>query len=136
MSRPSRSPLNLDIVPSDLPGRVGFHAVRWGLLVVLAILTYVVFPVAGRVNAPQLNVGDVAPSEVIAPFEFEVRKTPTEIEREAAQLEATARPYYDYEGAGLDSALAATDSLFEALSHARSPDSLTTVAQASSRATA
>jgi len=120
--------LNLDIVPSDLPGRVGFHAVRWGLLVVLAILTYVVFPVAGRVNAPQLDVGDVARSEVIAPFAFEVRKPAAEVEREAAQLEATARPIYEYRPSVVDSVLAETDSLFAALAAAPTADSMIAVA--------
>lgn len=128
MSRRSRISLNLDIVPSDIPERVAFHAIRWGLLVGLAVLTYVFFPVAGRLDAPQLDVGDVAPSEVIAPFAFDVRKPAAEIEREAAQLEATARPIYEYRPGVVDSVLRDTDSLFAALAAAPTPDSMIAVA--------
>lgn len=129
MSRDSRVSLNLELAPSDLPGRVGFHGLRWLLLVALAILTYLAFPVAGRLSAPQLSVGDVAPTEIIAPFAFEVRKSTSEIEREAAQLEATARPIYEYRSARIDSVLAETDSLFAALAAARSPGAMVTAAQ-------
>ncbi|MGD2135236.1 MAG: HDIG domain-containing protein [Gemmatimonadales bacterium] len=129
MSRESRISLNLELAPSDLPGRVAFHALRWGLLVALAVLTYVAFPVAGRLGAPQLTVNDVAPTEIIAPFAFEVRKPAAEIEREAAQLEATARPIYEYQPATVDSVLAETDSLFAALAAAGDAGEMVTVAQ-------
>ncbi len=67
--------LDLELSPSLLPRAIGRHAVRWGCLLVLAALTYVLFPVAGTVDVPNLQPGDVATAEVIAPFDFIVSKT-------------------------------------------------------------
>ncbi len=130
MSRRSRHSLNLELPPSRIPGAVAFHAARWGLLLGLAILTYVLFPVAAGFEGQVPDVGDVSQQEVIAPFAFEVPKSAAEVEREALQYEATARPIYEYRGDVLDSVLAATDSMFAALDAVADPDSFVAVAQA------
>lgn len=130
MSRDGRPSLNLELAPSRLPAAVAFHGSRWGLMVLLGALTYLAFPVAGGTQAPVLQPGDVAPERVIAPFEFDVRKSSTEIEREAAALGATARPIYEYQSAVVDTVLATADSLFAALQAAATPESLVAAAQA------
>jgi putative nucleotidyltransferase with HDIG domain len=129
MTRRSRPSLNLELKPSRVPGDVAFHAARWGLLLALAVLTYLLFPVAGGFEGQVPDPGDVAQEEVIAPFAFDVEKSPAEQEREAAQLEGTVRPIYEYRGGVLDTVLAAIDSLFATLSGVAVPDSLVTIAQ-------
>lgn len=131
MSRPGRPSLNLELVPSHVPGAIVHHGARWGLLVALALLTYLLFPVAGGVDVPILQEGDVAQTEVIAPFSFDVLKTPTEREREAAELEATVRPIYEYRGQVADSVLAHTDSLFATLQSTEGAEAMVAVAQSS-----
>jgi putative nucleotidyltransferase with HDIG domain len=117
-----KSRLRLELAPSERPGRIAFHAVRWGLLIALAMLTYLLFPVAR--STPVLAVGEVAPREVIAPFEFLVYKAPDEVEREVAAMVATLRPIYDIDQAAADEALQRTDRIFAALDSATTPDEL------------
>lgn len=111
-----KSGLFLEIGPSERPGQVAFHAVRWGLLVVLALLTYLVFPVAGGFE--MLSVGQVAPNQIIAEFDFAIPKTQEEIDREMRDREAAVAPIYQVDPAQVDSAIARTDSLFAALGSA------------------
>ena len=127
MTDERRAQLNLELAPIRLPQLIGFHAVRWACLVGLAVLTYVLFPVAGTVDIPVLESGEISPMEVIAPFDFVVEKTAEEIEREAAALEATIPPIFDFQSAAIDSVLVEADSLFAALTAARDLDSLTAV---------
>ncbi len=129
MNPADRRSLQLDLEPSKLPRAVAYHGARWGLLLGLALLTYVLFPVAGGFDVPLPAVGEVAPTEVIAPFDLIVRKSSTELERERATLAATVPPVYDYQAAIRDSVLARTDALFAALDSARTPDALTAAAQ-------
>ena len=90
MTDPTRSRgLKLELAPSERPGRIAFHAIRWGMLAALAMLTYVLFPVERSLAV--LQVGEIAPHQVIAPFQFVVPKTPDEIARETAAMVATLR---------------------------------------------
>ncbi len=113
--RPSRA-LRLELTPSDRPGKVAFHMIRWALLAGLASLTYLLFPVAGGFE--MLSVGEVAPHEIIAEFEFPVPKSPERLEAEREGLEATVRPIYELRQDAVDSALAAADTVFTALNGA------------------
>jgi putative nucleotidyltransferase with HDIG domain len=116
--------------PQELPLQFRYHAVRWLPVLVLAVLTFVLYPVAGRFDAPPLEAGEVAPRDVVAPFDFLVRKGPAQLAREADALAATARPIYDYRRQGLDSALTAAAALFIALDSASSAAALVDSAQA------
>jgi putative nucleotidyltransferase with HDIG domain len=123
MTDPTKKPgLKLELAPSERPGRIAFHAVRWGLLIVLAMLTYLLFPVAR--SAPVLEMGEVAPREVIAPFQFLVPKPPEDFEREIAAMLATLRPIYDIDQAAAEGALATTDVIFAALDSATTASEL------------
>jgi hypothetical protein len=101
----------LDLAPSDRPAVWAAHAIRWGCLVLLALLTFRLFPIAGRLDVPLFAEGEIAPVEVIAPFGYDVRKSPEELGREAAALAATVPSIYAFRPGSLDSVLAETDSL-------------------------
>ncbi|MFQ6046740.1 MAG: HD family phosphohydrolase [Gemmatimonadales bacterium] len=120
MNRPERRVLNLELTPSGLPRKVMFHLVRWGLLVALAVLTYVMYPVARSFDVPLYEVGQVATHDVIAPDTFSVMKSSEEIEREAEALAATVLPIYEYRTDSIEATLRESDSLFAALSAASS----------------
>jgi putative nucleotidyltransferase with HDIG domain len=95
--------------------RWSFHGARWGLLAALALVTYALYPVARSFDTPVMEVGEVSPVEVVAPFTFPVPKSPAEIAREAGALAATVRPIYSYQGAAVDSVLAQVEALFTEL---------------------
>lgn len=100
--------------------RWAFHGARWGLLAVLALITYALYPVARSFDTPALEVGEVSPVEVLAPFTFPVPKSPTELAREAGALAASVRPIYTYQGSAVDSVVAQVGALFAELDAARS----------------
>jgi putative nucleotidyltransferase with HDIG domain len=129
MNTRHRPSLNLELMPSAVPGTVAHHAARWSLLVALALLTFWLFPIARGFETPLLASGDVSQTEVIAPFAFAVPKTPAEIDREAVGLEATVRPIYEYRGDIVDSVLMLTDSLFARLGRASDSESVVSEAQ-------
>ncbi len=131
MSSRHRPSLNLELMPSDVPGTVAHHALRWSLLVILALLTYWLFPVPRQGgDVPQLDVGDISPVEVIAPFDFYVSKTASEMSDEAARLAGAVRPIYELHAEIVDSVLVRTDSLFSRLATARSAAALIQGAEA------
>ncbi len=121
MNSGRRRSLNLELMPSQLPGTVAFHATRWGLLVGLALLTYLLFPVAGGFETEMLEAGDVASEEIIAPFDFYVEKSDAEIQAEVQRLEGVVLPVFDVRADRVDSVLARTDSLLAALARAETP---------------
>jgi putative nucleotidyltransferase with HDIG domain len=120
----------LDPPPAELPRRLRYHALRWLPVLVLAVLTFALYPVAGRFDAPLLESGEVAPRDVVAPFDFLVRKSPAELAREGEQLAATVRPIYEVRRAPVDSAATAAARLFDALDAAPTPQALVDSAQA------
>jgi hypothetical protein len=129
MREPDNRSLFLELAPSAVPRAVAFHSIRWGLLIALAALTYVLYPVT-RGFVPVPDVGEVSRSEVLAPFEFAVPKTPTEIDREAAALANTVPPILEYRSGVVDSVLAQTDALFAALDGAGTAERMVAAAQA------
>lgn len=99
------------------------HVVCWLPLVGLAALTYMLYPVAGGFDLPNVEPGDVAPVDVLAPFEFEVYKSPAELARDAEVFAATVRPIYELQVDAVDSIENAAVELFETL------DTVTTAAE-------
>ena len=97
-------------LPDILPARDGhggrfvYHGIRIGLLVVLAVLTYLLFPSAPAVDSPIFEVGSVATDNVIAPFAFTVKKTDAELLRERDELSHSVKPLFNFRQAALDSA--------------------------------
>ncbi|MGD8727177.1 MAG: hypothetical protein PVH40_06005, partial [Gemmatimonadales bacterium] len=132
MSKRQRPSLNLELMPSDVPGTVAHHVARWGLLVILALLTYWAFPIArGAVELPLLDVGEISPNEIIAPFDFYVRKTAEEVSAEQNMLAGQVRPVYEFDAEAVQAVLTRADSLFDRLSAADSVPALIEAAAAS-----
>jgi putative nucleotidyltransferase with HDIG domain len=104
--------------PPDLPIRdfpAPVHLLRLGIAVLLAIITFLLFPASPAVNFPLLEVGAVATENVIAPFAFDVPKSATELEAERNELARMVTPTLRYSPAALDSSLARLASLRSAL---------------------
>ncbi len=129
MSERSREKgLAFELQPRGLPAKIWFHLVRWGLLVGLATLTYLLYPVKGGFETPLPAVGDVAPVEVIAPFEFEVRKPVDDIQAEADARALSVQPVYEYRPEIVDSVIARANAVFQALGSATAPADLMAIA--------
>ncbi len=109
-------------------GGIAFHAARWAPVLALAVLTYVLYPVARVVDARVMETGQVARQEVLAPFEFVVVKTAQEIARDGEALAATVRPIYEYVPTAPDSVRRRVDLLFAQLDTATSAAGLSAVA--------
>jgi putative nucleotidyltransferase with HDIG domain len=120
----------LEPPPMRLPRSAGYHLIRWVPVLLLAALTFALYPVTGRFDAPLLEAGEVAPRDVVAPFDLEVPKTGAERAREAQQLAATVRPIYEVRPAAVDSALGAASQIFAALDRAPAAAALIDSAQA------
>lgn len=103
--------------PAPPTGRLtlGAHLLRLAVAVALAVLTFILFPAAPAVNFPLLELGAVAPENVIAPFAFDVPKSPEELEREREELARTVTPVLRFSAAGRDSSLAQLRAYREAL---------------------
>lgn len=52
------------------PARVWFHLIRWAVLFMVALLTYLAFPTTGSVDVPVYPIGAVAQREVISPTDM------------------------------------------------------------------
>jgi putative nucleotidyltransferase with HDIG domain len=98
-------------------------------VLVLAVLTFALYPVTGRFDAPLLEPGEVAPRDVVAPFDLEVPKAAGEVARQAQQLAATVRPIYEVRPGAVDSALGVAAQLFAALDGAGTAAALIDSAQ-------
>jgi putative nucleotidyltransferase with HDIG domain len=122
MTDQPRKSLRLELAPSERPGKIAFHAIRWSLLVALALLTYLLFPVARGFEMPAVN--EVASRQIIAEFQFDVPKTQDEIDRELVQLEATVLPVYEVHEEIVDSAITAADTVFALLDSATTAEEL------------
>jgi putative nucleotidyltransferase with HDIG domain len=70
------------------------------------------------VGAPVPPIGQISKLAVVAPFAFEVRKTPEEIAREGESRALTAQPVYRFSPTAYDSSLAAARAFFAALQRA------------------
>jgi putative nucleotidyltransferase with HDIG domain len=119
---PRKSGVSFELEPSNRPGLIAGHGARWALLVALAMLTYVLFPVPGATDS--YEVDDVPAVEVIAPFEFPVEKSPSDLEREREIAERSVLPVYEYRGEVLDSVRQNANALFAALDSAVSREDL------------
>ena len=130
MSGRRTPPIPVEPPAPELPRHIGFHAVRWLPLVGLALLTFLLYPGSRQSDAPRMDAGQVAMKDIVAPFDFEVPKSAAERAREADRLAANVRPVYVYHADAIDSALALTDTLFDRLDRASTPQELQSLAEA------
>ena len=84
--------------------KVRFHLARWVWVPILALTAHLAFPSSSADVAPLLEPGARADKEIIAPFNFVVNKSEDELQREAEELAASAKPIYEFRQRGYDSA--------------------------------
>ena len=92
-----------DGVESAKAAGVKYHGVRVALAFGLALATYALFPASPAVDFPLLEVGSVAPANIIAPFAFTVRKSASALRKEREEVSLNVEPLFLYVPAALDS---------------------------------
>ena len=105
-------------VPSLRRESFGFHASRIGIAAALAVLTYLLFPASPAADFPVYEIGSVASDNVIAPFAFQVLKTPSELEAERTAAVRSVEPVFDFVPVALDTAQRALTSFGSAIAAA------------------
>ena len=93
---------------------VQYHGARWVWVLGLAALANIAFPSSGADVAPLLEPGARSDKEIIAPFNFVVNKSEDELQREAEELAASAKPIYEFRQRAADSAQTAMRAFFDA----------------------
>lgn len=106
-----------------------YHGARWAILLLVALLAYLVFPLPAIVQIPTWSAGSTADRTVVAPVSFVVRKTEEEISREADERASRVRPVYRFDSQARDSTAAALSS-FVSLVEAAGPSGPALVARA------
>ncbi len=106
MSAPARWSLPQLLARLDEQRPLIVHGSRVVVAIALAMVTYLLFPASPAVNFPVLEVGAVAPENVIAPFEFRVPKSELELSLERDEAARSVVPTFVYVPAALDSARA------------------------------
>jgi len=79
-----------------------FHGARALVALGVAAVTYLVFPASPAVDTPVLEVGSVAPDNVIAPFAYTVLKSPDELAKEQNDIARSVEPIFSLVPAALD----------------------------------
>src|SRR5260370_36177428 len=92
-----------------------YDATRWVWVPFLALVAHVAFPTGGADVAPLLEPGARADKDVVAPFNFVVNKSEDELQREAEELAASAKPIYEFRQRTYDSISTTLGAFFAAL---------------------
>jgi cyclic-di-AMP phosphodiesterase PgpH len=99
-----------------------FHGTRALIALLVAAVTYLVFPASPVVDSPILEVGSVAPDNVIAPFGFSVLKSNEELAKEQNDIARSVEPIFKYTPAALDSSRALVNQFEQGLRRISSTD--------------
>ncbi|HEU4761991.1 MAG TPA: HDIG domain-containing protein [Gemmatimonadales bacterium] len=105
------------------------HLPRWGLVLLVALVTQLTFPSPDVVTIPAWQVGARADRTVVAPVSYVVRKSDEEIAREQTERAQTVPPVYRFDATARDSAVAALKE-FLSLVEAAAPSGPAIVARA------
>jgi len=95
--------------------KVRYHLARWIWVPALALVAHVAFPPGGADVAPLLEPGARADEDIVAPFNFVVNKSEDELQREAEELAASAKPIYEFRQRTYDSLSTALGAFFAAV---------------------
>src|SRR6266702_6099819 len=100
-----------------LPTReqIRYHATRWVWVPLLALVANVSFPSGAADVAPLLEPGARSDKEIVAPFNFVVNKSEDELQREAEELAASAKPIYEFRQRAYDSSATSMRAFFDAV---------------------
>ena len=110
-----RPRVNWENRPAALRGPTAHHAARVLVALAVAVVTYLLFPAAPAVQFPVLEVGAVSPTNVIAPFQFRVPKSETDLAREREDAVRSVVPQFEYVPAAVDSARAELQAFMQAV---------------------
>jgi len=94
---------------------VRYHLVRWVWVPALALVAHVAFPSGSADVAPLLEPGARSDKEIVAPFNFVVNKSEDELQREAEELAASAKPIYEFRQHAYDSTATTMAAFFSAV---------------------
>jgi hypothetical protein len=95
--------------------QVRYHAARWIWVPALAVAAHFAFPSSAADVAPLLEPGARADKEIVAPFNFVVNKSEDELQREAEELAASAKPIYEFRQRAYDTAATTMSAFFAAV---------------------
>src|ERR671937_2243772 len=95
--------------------KVRYHAIRWAWVPALALVAHLVFPSSAADVAPLLEPGARSDKEIVAPFNFVVNKSEDELQREAEELAASAKPIYEFRQHAYDSSATTMAAYFSAI---------------------
>ncbi len=95
--------------------RVRYHTARWLWVPIMALAAHLAFPSSAADVAPLLEPGARADKEVVAPFNFVVNKSEDELQREAEELAASAKPIYEFRQHAYDSTATTMAAFFSAV---------------------
>ncbi|HWV55976.1 MAG TPA: HDIG domain-containing protein [Longimicrobiales bacterium] len=96
---------------SERPGRawpdgVLHHGARVVLLVAVALVVHLFYPVTPVRDMPVPERGTISDRDVIAEFSFNIHKSEAELASERAEAAATVSPIFDFDAAAADTMLA------------------------------
>ncbi|OLD86490.1 MAG: hypothetical protein AUG85_10490 [Gemmatimonadetes bacterium 13_1_20CM_4_66_11] len=95
--------------------KVRYHLVRWVWVPALALVAHVAFPSGSADVAPLLEPGARSDKEIVAPFNFVVNKSEDELQREAEELAASAKPIYEFRQRAYDSTVTTLAAFFSSV---------------------
>src|SRR5436309_1202468 len=95
--------------------KIRYHATRWVWVPFLALVAHVSFPSGAADVAPLLEPGARSDKEIVAPFNFVVNKSEDELQREAEELAASAKPIYEFRQRAYDSTATTMAAFFTAV---------------------
>ena len=95
--------------------KIRYHATRWVWVPFLALVAHVSFPSGAADVAPLLEPGARSDKEIVAPFNFVVNKSEDELQREAEELAASAKPIYEFRQRAYDSTATMMAAFFTAV---------------------
>src|SRR5713226_1035176 len=95
--------------------KIRYHATRWVWVPFLALVAHASFPSGAADVAPLLEPGARSDNEIVAPFNFVVNKSEDELQREAEELAASAKPIYEFRQRAYDSTATTMAAFFSAV---------------------
>src|SRR5713226_4430154 len=95
--------------------KIRYHATRCVWVPFLALVAHASFPSGAADVAPLLEPGARSDNEIVAPFNFVVNKSEDELQREAEELAASAKPIYEFRQRAYDSTATTMAAFFSAV---------------------
>jgi cyclic-di-AMP phosphodiesterase PgpH len=81
------------------------HGIRLALLLALAVLIHVLFPVSSLPDFPMYEIGDVPQQDIIATSTFDLPKNDEQLARERDEAAAAVAPVFRYDDSATDTVI-------------------------------